>query len=309
MTKTPHTLNASDRRAEELGWEVVNPASTALKQIVINDGQLTYTENGNGQLVILVHGDLGDYRTWSQQKAILARQYRVISYTRRYHQTKSLANAAVDYTYRRHVDDLISLIRALELGPAHLVGHSYGAAVAALVAMEHPEMVSSLILGEPVLFSILSDPKDKVALRFHRIALNVVQKLIETGEQELALREYVKIVTGKDSFGDLPLEELLVITQNVHTLEPMLRTLFDSMEFDRHRARNIKTPTLIVTGEFSPAVYRSIGRELNRSLPNSELFTLAGASHALQMENPADFSEAVLEFLSQNEIAVKRENN
>lgn len=309
LTKPPQTLDASDHRAKELGWEVVNPPSTVLKQIAIDDGHLTYTENGNGELVILVHGDLGDYRTWSQQKTILARQYHVISYSRRYHRPNSPADGAVDYTYRRHVDDLISLIGALELGPAHLVGHSYGAGVAALVAMEHPELVSSLILGEPPLFSILSDPMDKLALRFHWIALNIVQKLIENGEQRLALREYVNVVIGKDSFGDLPPEALLVINQNAHTLGPMLRTFFEPMEFDRHRARNIKTPTLIVTGELSPAVYSSIGRELNSSLPNSELLTLAGASHELQMENPADFIEAVLEFLSQNRIAAKQENN
>ena len=255
-----------------------------------------------------MHGDLGDYRTWSQQATLLARQYHVISYSRRYHQPNSYTGA-VDYTYRRHVGDLISLIHALGLGPAHLVGHSYGAAVATLVAMERPELVNTLILGEPSLFSILSDPQDKVALRFHRIALNAVQKLSENGEQRLAVRDYVNIVTGKDAFGDLPIGALLVITQNAHTLGPMLRTFFEPMEFDRHRARSIKTPTLVVTGEFSPTVYRAIGRELGRSLTNSELLTLPGASHGLQMENPADFNEAVLEFLSRNEMAVKREGN
>jgi pimeloyl-ACP methyl ester carboxylesterase len=260
-------------------------------------------------LVILVHGALGDYRAWSQQKALLARQYHVISYSRRYHQPNSPTDGAVDYTYRRHVDDLISLIGALGLGPAHLVGHSYGATVAALVAMERPEMVNSLIMGEPLLFSVLSDRQDRVALRLQRIALNVVQKLSENGEQRVALREYVKIVTGKNAFGDLPIEALLVITQNAHTLGPMLRTIFEPTAFDQHRARSIKTPTLVVTGELSPTLYQAIGRELDRCLTNSELITLAGASHGLQMDNPADFNEAVLEFLSRNKMAVKREGN
>ena len=81
------------------------------------------------------------------------------------------------------------------------------------------------------------------------------------------------------------------------------------MELDRHRARSIETPTLVVTGELSPTLYQAIGRELDRCLPNSELITLAGASHGLQMDNPADFNEAVLEFLSRNEMAVKREGS
>jgi pimeloyl-ACP methyl ester carboxylesterase len=303
------STSSSDRGADELGWEVVSPTLTRLKQIEIDDVPLTYTEQGSGELVVLLHGALGDYRTWSQQATLLARQYHVISYSRRYHQPNPSTIGAFDYTYRRHVDDLISLIHTLGLGPAHLVGHSYGAAVAALLAMERPELVNSLILGEPSLFSILSDPKDKVSLRIHRTALNVVHTLSENGEQRLAVREYLKIVTGNDTFDDLPIESLLVITQNAHTLAPMLRTFFAPLIFDQHQARGIKTPTLVVTGECSPTLYRAIGQELARSLPNSELLILAGASHGLQMENPADFNVAVLEFLSRNELAGKREDN
>lgn len=306
LTELPHTSNDSGHRANEVGWEVVNPTLTPLKKMDFDDVHLTYTEKGSGELVILVHGALGDYRTWSQQEAALAQQYHVISYSRRYHQPNS-SNGAVDYTHRRHVGDLISLIHGLGREPAHLVGHSYGAAVAALVAMERPELVNSLILGEPGLFSILSDPEDKVVLEFHRIALNIVQKLSENGEQGLAVREYVNIVTGKNVYDELPLQALLVVNQNAYTLAPMLRTFFEPLKFNRRRAQSIKTPTLVVTGEFSPAIYRAICRELERSLPNSELFIMKGASHGLQMENSADFNVAVLEFLSRNKMAARPE--
>ena len=256
-----------------------------------------------------MHGALGDYRMWGAQVATLSQQYHVVAYSRRHHRPSSSTLDASDYNHRRHVDDLISLINAVGLGPAHVVGHSYGAAVAALVAMEHPEMVNSLILGEPTLFSILSDPLDKVSLKFHRIALNVVQKLVENGEQKLAVREYVNIVTGKDGFEALPIEGKMVINQNAHTLGPMLRTLFDTADVDRHQARSINTPTLVVTGEFSPPIYRAIGRELDRCMPNSELLTLAGASPGLQLQKPDDFNLAMLDFLSRNKTAAKREGN
>ena len=248
LTELPHTSNDSGHRANEVGWEVVSPTLTPLKKMDFDDVHLTYTEKGSGELVILVHGALGDYRTWSQQEAALAQQYHVISYSR-----------------------------------------------------------NSLIFGEPGLFSILSDPEDKVVLEFHRIALNIVQKLSENGEQGLAVREYVNIVTGKNVYDELPLQALLVVNQNAYTLAPMLRTFFEPLKFNRRRAQSIKTPTLVVTGEFSPAIYRAICRELERSLPNSELFILKGASHGLQMENSADFNVAVLEFLSRNKMAARPE--
>lgn len=303
LIEPSHSADPSREPAiDVLGWKVVSSKSPPIKQIAINGTDLRYIEQGKGELVIFVHGALGDFRTWSRQLALLAQKYHGISYSRRYHHRDSSTNLVIDYTHRRHVDDLIGLINALGPGPAHLVGHSYGATVAALVAMERPDLVKTLILGEPSLFSILSDPHDKVSLRFHGIALDVVRRLTENGEQRLAVPEYVNIVLGKDVFHQLPLEDLLVINQNAHTLGPMLRTYFEPTELDDTSAQKITTPTLIITGEFSPGIYKAINRKLHNCLPNSESFILAGASHGLQMENPDDFGIAMIEFLSKSRM-------
>ena len=282
---------------DELGWQVVKP-TLALKRIEIDGLELTYAEQGKGPLVVLVHGALGDCRTWYRQMALLARQYHVVSYSRRYHHPNPSPEGTINYSYRRHVDDLVSLIRALGLGPAHLVGHSYGATVAALVAMEWPEKVSSLVLAEPGLFSALSDSQDRVSLRLHRIAMRVVQNLSANGEQGLAVREYLNIVGGQDVFSELPLEDLLVINQNAHTLGPMLQNYFEPTKLDRSSARKLRTPTLLITGEFSPNVYKAVTRELNNYLPAAESLILPRASHGLQIENPRDFGNALVEFLA-----------
>ncbi|HKO43820.1 MAG TPA: alpha/beta hydrolase [Pyrinomonadaceae bacterium] len=289
-----------DRAVDVRGWQVVDQNSTGLKQIDIGGSELTYTERGKGPLVVFVHGALGDFRTWSRQMASLAQKYRVVSYSRRYHHLSPSPDGIIDYSYRRHVNDLISLIRALGPEPVHLVGHSYGATVAALVAMERPELLNNLVLGEPSLFSVLSDSPDRVSFRFHRIALRVVQKLSENGEPELAVREYLNIVVGRDVVDELPTKDRLVISQNAHTLGPMLKTYFEPTELDRRRALKLTTPTLLITGEHSPSIYRAITRELNDCLPASESFTLPEASHGLHLESPEDFGVALLEFLSNN---------
>jgi pimeloyl-ACP methyl ester carboxylesterase len=294
--------------SEQHGWELVRGANLpSQKKIEVNGAALTYSEQGRGELVILVHGALGDYRIWNEQAATLAQQYHVVSYSRRYHQPNHSFNGPDDYTCRQHVDDLIALIHELRLGPAHLVGHSYGANVAALVAIKRPEMVNSLVLSEPTMFSVLSDPRDQVSVRLHRIALSVVQKLSESGESRLAVRAYLNIVTDKDDFDELPIESQLVITQNAHTLGPMLRKFFDEEDFDQERARSISTPTLVVTSERSPTIYRAIGQALVNCLPHSLFKSLAGPSHGLLLGNQPGFSAAVLKFLRQNEMAIKRE--
>ena len=249
-------------------------------------------------MVILVHGALSDLRSWSAQMSVLSSKYRVVSYSRRYHEPNSVPAGEIDYTHRQHVDDLTRLIETLGSGPAHLVGHSYGATVAALVAMERPELVNRLILAEPSLFSMLSNNLDKVSLRFHAVALNVLQKLSENGEQSLAVREYLNIVVGKNVYDELPAKDRLVINQNAHTLGPMLRTYFAPTNLDPSVASKMTAPTLLITGELSPRLYQAVVRELHNCLPVAESFTLPGASHGLHMENGEDFSVAVMEFLS-----------
>ena len=297
LNEVSHIANVA-LNGDELGWQVVNPNLNALKRIDIGDVELTYIEQGKGPLVVLVHGALGDCRTWSRQVAVLAQDYHVISYSRRYHHLNPAPEETIDYSYGRHVEDLISLLRALGLGPAHLVGHSYGATVAALAALEHPEMVSSLVLGEPTLFSILSDSQDRVSLRLHRIALRVVQKLSENDEHGLAVREYLNIVVGQDVFDGLALEDMLVVNQNAHTLGPMLHTYFEPTNLDHSSAQTFRTPTLLITGERSPGIYGAITRELNKCLPAAKSVILPDASHGLQMENPESFGVALMDFLA-----------
>src|SRR4029453_5431740 len=56
------------------------------------------------------------------------------------------------YRVADHVADLVGLLDALDLaGPVHLVGCSYGGAVAAPTAVRHPDRVASLFLLDPVL--------------------------------------------------------------------------------------------------------------------------------------------------------------
>jgi pimeloyl-ACP methyl ester carboxylesterase len=110
----------------------------------------------------------------------------------------------------------------------------------------------------------------------------------------------VNIVVGKEVFDELPPDDRLVINQNAHTLGPMLRTYFEPTNLDHSSASKMTTPTLLITGELSPGIYKAITRELYSCMPTVESFTLPGASHGLHMENGEDFGVAAMKFLSKN---------
>ena len=109
-----------------------------------------------GQPNILIHGTLSDFREWHFQIDKFAQNYRVVSYSRLYGYPNQWIGNGDDSNIPNNVADLVELIiKRLNLGPAHIIGHSYGAFIALYLAFEHPDLVKTLVLGEPPVLSLL----------------------------------------------------------------------------------------------------------------------------------------------------------
>jgi len=92
----------------------------------IRGAELAVFRSGSGAPVVFVHGSASDHRTWSPQVAPLSERFEVITYSRRYHRPNDHIASGADYSMSQHADDLEALIKKLDVGPVHLVGHSYG---------------------------------------------------------------------------------------------------------------------------------------------------------------------------------------
>lgn len=68
-----------------LGAFCLSATAAPIKQINVNGTTVAYVEEGQGDPVVLVHGSLGDYRTWNGEMDAFAERYHVISYSLRYH--------------------------------------------------------------------------------------------------------------------------------------------------------------------------------------------------------------------------------
>jgi non-heme chloroperoxidase len=88
------------------------------------------------------------------QLGSFAEKYHVIAYSRRYNQPNT-NQALPEYSAVGDRDDLAGLIDKLHLGRVHVIGHSYGAYTALLLAVRHPELVRSLIIAEAPAVSLL----------------------------------------------------------------------------------------------------------------------------------------------------------
>ena len=126
-----------------------NLAEPTLKTAEVGHGiTLHYVDLGKGVPVIFVHGSLSDGSYWADQVGEFAKHYRAIAYSRRYNYPNN--NPAVaGYSAVEDAKDLAALTKALDLGRVVVIGHSYGALTALVLAAKHPELVRALVLPEP----------------------------------------------------------------------------------------------------------------------------------------------------------------
>ena len=107
-----------------------------LKEVNISGLTHAFTDEGEGQALLLIHGSLCDHR------------YRtIIPSLRHYWPLTEIETQS--FSAEQHASDLLALLRHLEIEKAHILGHSRGAAVAVRMAQQAPEQVASLILADP----------------------------------------------------------------------------------------------------------------------------------------------------------------
>lgn len=276
-----------------------------MKKIEVNGTNLSYIEQGQGDPVILVHGTLGDLRSWELQMSTFAKKYRTISYSRRYHYPNECKGDEFDYSAILHAEDLSAFISGLGLKSAHIVGNSYGAYTAMFLAIYHPEQIRALVLSEPPALPLLEGNEKGSALRkdFLEKVWKPAKEALERGETEKGVKIFVDGVVTEGAYDSFPTEVRTLIMDNAcefksETASPNFWTQFTCGD-----AGNISTPTLLLTGERSLKMLKMVVEELARCLPNKELVTVPESSHETASENPEAYNKIVLDFLAKHSIS------
>jgi len=101
------------------------------------------SEDDDSALVVFTHGGAMDHRMWQQQVDSLSAHYRVLTYDVRGHGQSRCA--APLFSVEAAADDLVALLDMVGEKRAVLIGHSVGASVSQLVALQQPGRVAALV--------------------------------------------------------------------------------------------------------------------------------------------------------------------
>jgi pimeloyl-ACP methyl ester carboxylesterase len=268
-------------------------------RVVVNGVELHYIEAGQGEPVILLHGGQGDYRAWQPQVLVLKPRFRVISYSRRYHYPNDNPIAGTNHSAIVDAQDLAGLMAQLGLGSAHLVGTSFGAFTALAFAIEHPEMVRSLVLAEPPVHQwVAGDARGGVLYQqFMTTVHQPAGQAFARGDADAALRILVDAFDGPGAFTKLPPENRTAIVSNARFFQALTASSDPFPNLSRDEVSRLGMPVLIVKGAETDELHRMVTEEVGRVLPNAQRVTIPWAGHGSPRQNPDSFNYAMLEFL------------
>jgi pimeloyl-ACP methyl ester carboxylesterase len=251
-----------------------------------NGLEIAYERVGEGPPLVLVHGAAVDSRMWGPQLAALADEFTVVAWDEPGAGRSS--DVPADFVLPDYANCLAALIGALELGPAHVAGVSWGGTVAQELYRHHPELVATLLLVDTYAGWKGSLPEEEVRVR------------VEGVRQMLAAADHLFDPTLPGLFaGDPPAEFAALLEAMAADVRPesMKTALLVMAEADqRDLLPRIAVPTLLIWGERDARSPLSVARQFEDAVPDAKLVVIPGAGHVSNLEAPELFNDAVRKF-------------
>jgi pimeloyl-ACP methyl ester carboxylesterase len=201
-----------------------------------------------------------------------------------------------EYTIARQAEIVASFMGQLGIDRAVLVGSSYGAAIAATIALDHPTLVEKLVFVGAV---TNNKPTRYLLMRlFSSPIIGDILSPLVVGSR-LLLRLRMKRVYDRHSWvldeRRVEARHLPLRTRGAH--RAIIRTVrhWDAERVSRE-AHLITQPTLLLWGDTDREVPLGDGERLHQEIPNSRLIVFRQCGHLPQEEYPQAFTKLVLEF-------------
>ena len=245
--------------------------------------------------VVLLHSSASSARQWDRLAETLKPRFhvRAIEFHGHGEQPTWPANAALTLA-----DEAALAIPALEeAGGAHVVGHSYGGAVALKLATMRPRLVRSLVVYEPVLFRWVLDGVARQS-PVHAIAgvAESIRKMLATGDTNSAARVFIDFWSGAGAWDSLPPGKQASIAPRMHAVAQHFHALLNE-PLQLAEVRRLNLPMMLVSGSRTPDITRRIAEVLRTALPTEAHEVIEAAGHMGPITHSADFNQRVVRFL------------
>ena len=225
------------------------------------DIQLNYTEKGEGEVLILLHGNGEDITYFEHQLEYFSQFYRVIAVDTRGHGKSP--RGTKPFTIVQFAEDLYDFMVYHGIEQANILGFSDGGNIALTFALKHPDMLKKLILN----------------------GANLYPDGVRFEVQIPIIAEYYIAKAAA------PFNEKMCKKAELYGL------MVNEPEFDPVGLRNMNVPTLVIAGE-NDMIRTSHTKMISRYLPDAQLAIIEG-DHFIANKNHEKFNSVVHGFLAE----------
>jgi pimeloyl-ACP methyl ester carboxylesterase len=260
-----------------------------METVEVDGLRVGYERAGQGPPLVLLHGYVGDgATTWRGQLEGLSDRFTVVAWDAP--GAGGSSDPPESFGLAGYADCLARFIGRLGLKRPHVVGLSFGGALALELYRRHPGVPATLVLASAYAGWGGSLPADVTAQRLRQaLALS-----------ELSGEEFVgTLLPTMFSEGTAP-EAVAAFGASMRSFHPagfraMARASAGNV---REVLGRIEVPTLLVYGDRDVRAPLAVAEDLHAAIPGSRLVVLPGVGHACSIEAPDGFNRVVRDFLS-----------
>jgi 3-oxoadipate enol-lactonase len=257
--------------------------------IKTNNINLYYETYGQGQPLIFISGFSGDHTAWQTVIHNYADHYQVIILDNR--GIGKTDCPTYPYTTEMFADDIAGLVNALQIGPVHFIGHSYGGCIVQNIAYKYPELTKSIVL-------VCTTPKLNIRCKLYTEAR---LELIKADAPETSIMKFITLLCWSKKHLNEPNMVETMIQGDFYpiTITGYENQMHAALTFDsRSWLNQIKCPCLVLAGDDDILATVKDGEYLSQKIPHAEFYCFKDVGHVPHCEQPDIFNSLVHSFLN-----------
>ncbi|MUP44574.1 alpha/beta hydrolase [Gramella sp. BOM4] len=249
---------------------------------------LEYLDQGEGEVVLLLHGLGSTKADWDFQKDELSKHFRIIAPDMRGHGNSSIPENEEDYGVEQTAYDMKLLMDELQIEKCHVVGFSMGGALAFELAVKYPNLIDKLIIVNtaPDFNNLGEFGEQMIAERTHALKTSGMKPLAEQVATNMFPEDSQRHL--KQAFYD---------RASKNPVDAYYNSFVTLMKWGiGDKVSEIDNPALVVASDmdYTPVELKQAYVD---KMPNARLEIIKDSRHGVTMDQPEQFNKAILNFL------------
>ncbi len=262
-------------------------------------GACAHEVRRQAEKVLLIHCSASSPKQWANLEECLSPGFQVCAWALVGHGERDSWSGIGPLTIEAEVEGIRERF-ATNGGRLHVVGHSYGGAVALRLALRDSNIVQSLTLIEPVCFYLLRDETEHAD--DYQEVRSVAQDLgasVVQGDYHAGMQRFVDYWSGPDAWAHLSDDQKRKFSARAVHIVPHFEALF-SEQISLRDCASLRIPTLILSGTRSPKPTRRISQLLSATIPLSRHQAVEGAGHMAPITHEQQVNSLIIDHVLLN---------